>query len=308
MSVRQIFGGATPNTDQFLYLAEKLASTVANEGLSWAQKYALTFEGDGSLFDQLLSTYVPVRWVLPEGGPRVAVEAYNAAVQAMARARGPSPALPSGPGAAGHKRNAALHRTRQGDKQDRRRTRCRRSEGAVMNDEQVKHAFQVLLLAYEDLDALRAALDAARAERDALREALSQSRERAAADEALIAQQHVDAMAYRDERDALRAAVGSEQVRGVLALKGQHVQTWRDKPDSFWLAGLAEEVLELTSALEGRHEHMPDTELAQIAAIALNWLELRAERCEIRVRAALARYCEVLQAQIKEDERATHPD
>jgi hypothetical protein len=33
-----------------------------------------------------------------------------------------------------------------------------------MTDEKVKHAFQVLLLAYEDLDALRAALDVARAE------------------------------------------------------------------------------------------------------------------------------------------------
>jgi len=83
MSVRQIFGGATPNTDQFLYLAEKLASTVANEGLSWAQKYALVFEGDHSLFDRLLGTYVPVRWVLPEGGPRVAVEAYAQAVRTV---------------------------------------------------------------------------------------------------------------------------------------------------------------------------------------------------------------------------------
>jgi hypothetical protein len=48
-----------------------------------------------------------------------------------------------------------------------------------MTDEKVKHAFQVLLLAYEDLDALRAALDVARAElarvtaaRDTLREAV----------------------------------------------------------------------------------------------------------------------------------------
>ena len=64
----------------------------------------------------------------------------------------------------------------------------------------------------------------------------------------------------------------------VLALKAEHAQTWRDKNDHFWLAGLVEEVLELTSALEGRHKHAPEVELTQIAAIALNWLELRALR------------------------------
>lgn len=67
----------------------------------------------------------------------------------------------------------------------------------------------------------------------------------------------------------------SPQVLAVLALKAEHIQTWRNKSDTYWLAGLAEEVLELTSALEGRHEHAPEVELMQIAAIALNWLELR---------------------------------
>lgn len=70
-------------------------------------------------------------------------------------------------------------------------------------------------------------------------------------------------------------------VDAVLALKAEHIATWRDKDDHYWLAGLAEEVLELTSALEGRHTHSPEVELTQIAAIALNWLELRAERATL---------------------------
>lgn len=63
----------------------------------------------------------------------------------------------------------------------------------------------------------------------------------------------------------------------VLKLKEQHKGTWRNKPSWFWYLSLFEEIIELTFALVGLHRHSPDTELAQIAAIALNWLELREE-------------------------------
>jgi hypothetical protein len=51
---------------------------------------------------------------------------------------------------------------------------------------------------------------------------LIKARDRAAADEALIAQQHVDAMIYRDERDAARAELARvtaerEALRGALS-------------------------------------------------------------------------------------------
>lgn len=57
-----------------------------------------------------------------------------------------------------------------------------------------------------------------------------------------------------------------------------HRETWRDRAETYWLAGLVEEVGELASALNGRHEHDPEYELRQIAAIAMNWLHMRAIR------------------------------
>lgn len=61
----------------------------------------------------------------------------------------------------------------------------------------------------------------------------------------------------------------------VIKLKREHKQTWRDKPDWFWLLGLLEEVWELALALVGLHRHSPEVELRQISAIAMNWLEKR---------------------------------
>lgn len=61
----------------------------------------------------------------------------------------------------------------------------------------------------------------------------------------------------------------------VLRLKLEHVKTWRDKPESYWFARLVQEVGELGSSLVGDHDDSPDWELAQIAAICLNWLEMR---------------------------------
>lgn len=62
----------------------------------------------------------------------------------------------------------------------------------------------------------------------------------------------------------------------VLQLKQQHIETWRDKPESYWFARLTQEVGELGSSLVGDHDDPPERELKQIAAICLNWLEYRA--------------------------------
>lgn len=62
---------------------------------------------------------------------------------------------------------------------------------------------------------------------------------------------------------------------GVLQLAAQHSTTWRDKPSSYWLARLVQEVGELGSALVLDHDDPPEWELMQIAAICLNWLDMR---------------------------------
>ena len=69
----------------------------------------------------------------------------------------------------------------------------------------------------------------------------------------------------------------SESVQRVLRLKFEHRFTWRARPDWYWLAGLLEEVCELVLALIGLHRHAPELELAEIASIAMNWLEKRSE-------------------------------
>lgn len=64
----------------------------------------------------------------------------------------------------------------------------------------------------------------------------------------------------------------------VLALQQKHAETWRHEGAVGWLSGLEEEVRELQCALFGVHEHTPEWELRQIASIALNWLDMRADR------------------------------
>lgn len=63
----------------------------------------------------------------------------------------------------------------------------------------------------------------------------------------------------------------------VSVLQEEHRETWRDKPESYWYMRLGEEFGELGASLAGDHEHSPDWELQQIAAICLNWLEMRLE-------------------------------
>lgn len=64
----------------------------------------------------------------------------------------------------------------------------------------------------------------------------------------------------------------------VLELQRKHQDTWRDRPESYWFQRLAQEMGELGSSLADDHEHTPDHELEQIAAICLNWLEMREAR------------------------------
>lgn len=66
----------------------------------------------------------------------------------------------------------------------------------------------------------------------------------------------------------------------VLALKEKYRDYWRDDPESYWFARLVEEVGELGGSLVGNHTDSPGWELAQIAAICLNWLEMREEKGE----------------------------
>lgn len=61
----------------------------------------------------------------------------------------------------------------------------------------------------------------------------------------------------------------------VLEFKRRHAQTWRDKSDWYWLAGLCEEVAELALSLAGLHRGPVEWELGQIVTIAMNWLEKR---------------------------------
>src|SRR3990172_4776547 len=64
-------------------------------------------------------------------------------------------------------------------------------------------------------------------------------------------------------------------VQAVIDLKEKHCETWRDMPESYWLARLMQEVGELGSSLVGDHYDPVEWELMQISAICLNWLEMR---------------------------------
>lgn len=69
-----------------------------------------------------------------------------------------------------------------------------------------------------------------------------------------------------------------ERLTALLKRKEKYADKWGDKPESYWLGALIEEVGELGASLNGEHEHTPDLELSEIATIALNWLERRASK------------------------------
>lgn len=63
---------------------------------------------------------------------------------------------------------------------------------------------------------------------------------------------------------------------GVWTLKEKYKTTWREQPESYWFYRLMEEVGELGASLANDHKDPPEWEMKQIAAICLNWLEMRA--------------------------------
>lgn len=69
----------------------------------------------------------------------------------------------------------------------------------------------------------------------------------------------------------------------AIDLRRQHRTTWRTRKQGFWLFGLLEEIAELILALAGLHKDGVDWELLQIAAICMNWMEMRAERTETAI-------------------------
>ena len=60
----------------------------------------------------------------------------------------------------------------------------------------------------------------------------------------------------------------------VIQMKRAHEGVWKDKSTFEWFMGLMEEVAELADALLKVHEGPVSHELAQIAAICINFSEL----------------------------------
>jgi hypothetical protein len=68
-----------------------------------------------------------------------------------------------------------------------------------------------------------------------------------------------------------------EHIR-VFDLMSAHSTTWRNRDENYWFLRLAEEVGELGASLANDHDDPPELELRQIAAICLNWLDMRNKR------------------------------
>jgi hypothetical protein len=87
------------------------------------------------------------------------------------------------------------------------------------------------------------------------------------------------------ERDEARAEVerlrpAAEAWRQVFELQAKYSTHWRLNDEAYWLARFMEEVGELAGALVGNHVGPVEWELSQLAAIALNWLDMRAARAQ----------------------------
>lgn len=61
-------------------------------------------------------------------------------------------------------------------------------------------------------------------------------------------------------------------MKSLLEYAREHRDSWKDEGDHYWLARLQQEVAELTLVLDEQHEGPMIHELAQIAAICMNWL------------------------------------
>ena len=62
---------------------------------------------------------------------------------------------------------------------------------------------------------------------------------------------------------------------GIEELAMGYPDWWPNKPDTYWLMRLMQEVGEAASALAGDHEGPLNWELCQIAGICMNWLGRR---------------------------------
>jgi hypothetical protein len=89
---------------------------------------------------------------------------------------------------------------------------------------------------------------------------------------------HLALAEARAEVERLRPA--AEAWRQVFELQAKYSTHWRLNDETYWLARFMEEVGELAGALVGNHVGPVEWELSQLAAIALNWLDMRAARAQ----------------------------
>lgn len=66
-------------------------------------------------------------------------------------------------------------------------------------------------------------------------------------------------------------------MRQTLEYMMRYVTCWRDKTEHWWYARLMQEVGELGDTFTGETKDPRAHELRQIAAICLNWLDMRGE-------------------------------
>lgn len=64
-------------------------------------------------------------------------------------------------------------------------------------------------------------------------------------------------------------------VRLALNLKREHADTWRNRPEGYWFGSLVAEVGTLGLILAGGTGITAEEQLARIASIAMNWMEMR---------------------------------
>lgn len=70
----------------------------------------------------------------------------------------------------------------------------------------------------------------------------------------------------------------SPDEQAVINLRHQHHPAWHDMPEDYWLERLTKEVSMLESSLGNRADFDVEFELKQIAAICINWLEMRRDK------------------------------
>jgi len=99
---------------------------------------------------------------------------------------------------------------------------------------------------------------------DGLNELLDMARAEGAAAER---ERCINLRDFQARYDALVAQLGDEIVTHVVLCATEHANF-----EAATLPMLQEEVNELSAALRGEHEHSPESELIQIAAIAINWI------------------------------------